>query len=49
VKKERSPIPFFAVLAEDLAEGPYAPRRELSFAAPRPAPRPTPAPDRGRA
>lgn len=36
MKKDRPPLPFLAVLAEDLADGPYAPRRELSFALPRP-------------
>jgi hypothetical protein len=38
VKKDRPPLPFLPVLAEDLADGPYAPRRELSFAAPRATP-----------
>ena len=35
MKKDRPPLPFLPVLAEDLADGPYAPRRELSFALPR--------------
>jgi hypothetical protein len=34
VKKDRPPLPFLPVLAEDLADGPYAPRRELSFTLP---------------
>ena len=51
MKKDRPPLPFLPVLAEDLADGPYAPRRELSFALPRTAAVATPprAPETRRA
>ena len=50
MKKDRPPLPFLPVLAEDLADGPYAPRRELSFALPRSAvTSPPPAPETRRA
>jgi hypothetical protein len=42
VKKDRPPLPFLPVLAEDLADGPYPPRRELSYTVPR-SQSPTPA------